>query len=61
VRELEVLRLIAAGHSVKECAKLLGRSTSTIDNHKARLMKKLNCHRLVELTRLAIREGLVPP
>lgn len=59
-RELEVLTHLAQGRSVKECARLLQRSMSTIDNHKSRIMKKLGVHRAVDLTRLAIREGLVP-
>jgi len=60
-RELQVLRLVAQGHSVRQCAEILSRSESTIDNHKARIMKKLGMHRAVELTRFAIREGLVSP
>ena len=59
-RELEVLLHLAQGCSVKECARLLQRSMSTVDNHKSRIMKKLGVHRAVDLTRLAIREGLVP-
>ena len=58
-REFEVLRLIAQGHSVKRCAELLDLAPSTVDNHKARLMKKLGIHKSLDLTRLAIREGLV--
>jgi DNA-binding NarL/FixJ family response regulator len=58
-REIEVLKLIALGHSVKHCAELLDLAPSTIDNHKARLMKKLGIHKALDLTRLAIREGLV--
>jgi DNA-binding NarL/FixJ family response regulator len=58
-REMEVLKLVASGHSVKICAELLDLAPSTIDNHKARLMKKLGIHKALDLTRLAIREGLV--
>jgi len=58
-RELEVLRLIALGNTVKECAEILELSPSTVDNHKSRLMKKLGVHKSLDLTRLAIREGLV--
>jgi DNA-binding NarL/FixJ family response regulator len=60
-RELQVLRLVAEGLSVRQCAEILNRSESTVDNHKARIMKKLGVHRVVELTRFAIREGLVSP
>lgn len=58
-REIEVLKLVALGHSVKDCAELLDLAPSTVDNHKARLMKKLGVHKALDLTRLAIREGLV--
>jgi len=58
-REIEVLRLIAQGHTVKRCAEVLELAPSTVDNHKARLMKKLGIHKSLDLTRLALREGLV--
>ncbi len=58
-REFEVLKLVAQGHSVKDCAELLDLAPSTVDNHKARLMKKLGVHKTLDLARLAIREGLV--
>jgi DNA-binding NarL/FixJ family response regulator len=58
-RELQVLRFLAEGLTVKECARRLELAHSTADNHKARLMKKLGVHRLAELVRLAVREGLV--
>lgn len=58
-REIEVLRLIALGNTIKACAKQLSLSPSTVDNHKTRLMKKLGVHRSLELTRLAVKEGLI--
>lgn len=58
-REVEVLRRVALGHSIKHCAEVLELAPSTVDNHKARLMKKLGVHKSLDLTRLAIREGLV--
>jgi len=58
-REIEVLKLIAMGHSVVHCAELLELAPSTVDNHKARLMKKLGVHKAIDLMRLAIREGFV--
>lgn len=58
-RELDVLKLIAMGHSVKRCAEILDLAPSTIDNHKSRMMKKLGVHKSLDLTRLALREGLV--
>jgi DNA-binding NarL/FixJ family response regulator len=59
LRERQVMRMLAEGKSVRQCADALGLATSTIDNHKARLMKKLGVHRSSQLTLLAIREGLI--
>ena len=59
-REIDVLVQLAQGQTVKQCAKTLGIGASTVGNHKSRLMKKLGVHKTVELTRLAIREGLIP-
>lgn len=59
-REMDVLLSIVQGATVKQCAEHLNLSESTIDNHKTRLMRKLNVHRTVDLVRLAIREGLIP-
>ena len=58
-RETDVLIRLAQGYSVKQCAHALGIGTSTAGNHKSRMMKKLNVHKTVDLTRLAIHEGLV--
>ena len=58
-RELEVLLHLADGLSVRQCAKQMSLSESTIDNHKSRLMRKLDVHSVVELVRLAEREGLL--
>ncbi len=58
-RERQVMRLLAEGRSVRQCATELGLSHSTIDNHKSRLMKKLGIHKASELTYRAIRDGLI--
>ena len=58
-RELEIAAHLARGLSVKQAAALLKLSPSTVDNHKGRIMKKLNVHKAAELTRLAIRAGLI--
>jgi len=58
-REIEVMTHLARGHSVKECAHHLHLSDRTVDHYKWRLMKKLNVHKVTQLVRLAIREGLV--
>lgn len=59
-RETEVLVYLAQGLTVKHCSELLKISPSTVDNHKSRIMRKLKMHKIVELTRFALREGLIP-
>lgn len=58
-RELEVMQHLALGSSVRDCAQEMHLSESTIDNHKSRLMKKLQIHKAAELTHVAIREGVI--
>jgi PAS domain S-box-containing protein len=57
--EMKILRLIILGKSNKEIAKLCHRSTRTIENHRAHLMKKLDVENSVELVKRAITMGLV--
>ena len=59
MRERQVLQLVAEGHSTKEIAQLLGVSSRTTDSHRARMMDKLDIHKVSGLVRFAIREGLV--
>ncbi|HYO25464.1 MAG TPA: response regulator transcription factor, partial [Lacipirellulaceae bacterium] len=58
-RERQVMRLLAQGKTVRECAAILELAQSTIDNHRARLMKKLGIHKAAELTCRAVRDGLI--
>lgn len=58
-REQQVMRLLAQGKSVRDCAEHLQLAESTVDNHKSRLMKKLQVHKASQLTCLAIRDGLI--
>ncbi len=60
-RQLEVLRHLAHGESVKEIAKQMHLSQKSVDSHKYRIMNKLGIHDRVELARFAIREGLMLP
>lgn len=60
-RQLEVLRHLVRGESVKEVAKAMVLSERAIESHKYRIMQKLGIHDRVELTRYAIREGLTIP
>lgn len=60
-RELEVLVLVAEGYSNREIADILQISPKTVDVHRTRLMKKLELHNVADVTRYAIRRGLVDP
>lgn len=56
-RELEVLRLIAWGHSNKEIASRLDLSVKTIEVHKANAMKKLGMNSRIDIVRYAVLQG----
>ena len=60
-RELEVLKLIAEGHTSDEIAETLVISRRTVDHHRANILAKLGMRDRVDLTRYAIRRGLVEP
>lgn len=60
-REQEVLKLVAEGHSSQEIAELLVISPKTVERHRANLSAKLGARDRVDLTRYAIRSGLVQP
>jgi DNA-binding NarL/FixJ family response regulator len=58
-REREILQLLAEGLSAKEIAAHLNLSIKTIETHRRNIMEKLEIHTIAELTKYAIREGLV--
>ncbi|MEQ1860901.1 MAG: response regulator transcription factor [Chthoniobacteraceae bacterium] len=58
-REIEVLQLLAEGHTNKTTGERLGISIKTVETHRARLMKKLAIRSLAELVRYAVREHIV--
>lgn len=58
-RENEVLQLIAEGNSNKEIAYVLNIKPKTVETHRTNLMAKLDIHTTADLTRYAIRHGLV--
>ncbi|MFT7836063.1 response regulator transcription factor [Saccharothrix sp. BKS2] len=60
-REEEILKLVAEGHSSKEIADLLFISVKTVERHRANLLQKLGLRDRLELTRYAIRVGLIEP
>ena len=58
-REREVLQLLAEGMAAKEIASHLNVSVKTVETHRRNMMEKLNMRGIAELTKYAVREGLV--
>ena len=58
-RERELLQLIAENKTTKETAMLLHVSVKTVEARRLNIMKKLNVSGIAELTKIAIREGLI--
>jgi len=59
-RQLEVLRLILAGHRMKEIAAVLELSPRTVESHKYEIMDLLGVHSTAELVRYALKHRLIP-
>jgi len=59
-RERDVLRLIGGGLRTAEIAAQFAISTLTVDVHRRNIRHKLNLQTTAELTRYAVREGLLP-
>jgi DNA-binding NarL/FixJ family response regulator len=60
-RELEILKLVAEAHTSREIAEMLVISAKTVERHRANILEKLGMRDRVELTRYAIKRGLVEP
>jgi len=60
-RENEVIKLIAEGLSSKEIARALTISVKTVERHRANILAKLGMRDRTQLTRYAIRAGLLEP
>jgi DNA-binding NarL/FixJ family response regulator len=58
-RESEIVKLIAEGHTSREIAELLVISERTVERHRENILDKLDMRDRVELTRYAIRRGLI--
>jgi two-component system, NarL family, response regulator NreC len=58
-RELEVLRLVAQGHTNRQIAEMLHLSVRTVESHRANLMDKLGLSSPAQLVRYAIEHGLL--
>jgi DNA-binding NarL/FixJ family response regulator len=61
LRQRQVLRLIASGHTTKRIAQELNISIKTAETHRAQVMKELGVHDVAGLVRYAIHVGLVIP
>lgn len=61
MRELQVLRRLAMGHTSREIANAYSISVKTVDTYRARLLKKLNLRNNAELIRFAIQNNLLEP
>jgi DNA-binding NarL/FixJ family response regulator len=60
-RELQILKLIAEAYTSKQIAEMLVISIKTVERHRANILEKLGMRDRVELTRYAIKRGLVEP
>jgi DNA-binding NarL/FixJ family response regulator len=60
-RQREVLQLLAEGRSAKEIAAILNISAKTVEYHKYRMMDDLGIKTAAELTRYAVKQGIVEP
>jgi DNA-binding NarL/FixJ family response regulator len=60
-REQEVVKLVAEGYTNKQIAETLVISEKTVERHRANILDKLGMRDRVELTRYAIRHGLIEP
>lgn len=58
-REIDVLRLLAKGHSTSQISKSLFISTTTVNNHIQRILKKLSAHSRLEAVRRAEKARLI--
>lgn len=57
--ETTILELVVDGKTSKEIARILHRSTRTIEGHRSNLMRKLNTHNLLDLIRRVVSMGLI--
>ena len=61
MRELQVLRRLAMGHTNREIAGAYSISIKTVDTYRLRLLKKLNLRNNAELSRFAMQNRLIEP
>jgi len=61
MRELQVLRRLAMGHTNREIARAYHISIKTVDTYRSRLLKKLDLRNNAELSRFAMQNRLIEP
>jgi two-component system, NarL family, response regulator NreC len=59
LREREVMKLLAEGHTVKKVATVLGIGVKTVEAHKFNLMRKLDIHNKAQLVQYAIQKKII--
>lgn len=59
LREREVMKLLAEGHTVKKAATVLGIGVKTVETHKFNLMRKLDIHNKAQLVTAAIQKKIL--
>jgi FixJ family two-component response regulator len=57
--EKTIVKLILKGHSSKKVAEMMNRSPRTIEDHRAKIMKKIGVDSLVDLAKYAVTQGFV--
>jgi two-component system, NarL family, response regulator NreC len=60
LREREVMKLLAEGHTARKVAVILGLSVKTVEAHKFNLMRKLDIHNKAQLVTVAIQRKILP-
>jgi two-component system response regulator NreC len=58
-REVQIIALIADGHTNREIAEKLNISHRTVDTHRTNIMRKLDIHNSAALVRTALKEGII--
>jgi len=56
-REIEIMKLICGGKSDKRIAKTLYISEMTVATHRRNILKKINCHKSIDILNFAIKNG----
>lgn len=59
-RECEIIQLLAEGHTSRDIAEMLVISIKTVETHRGNLMRKLSIDNLADLTKYAVRKGIIP-